>query len=303
MSKVLISTLLALSIVMPRTALAACEVPTVLADLTRSETVAEESFAQMNAVGLLTASTLARTKILPCLSQPLSVNAAAGFHRLMAMEAFINNDEPRAIAEFHAARKLEPGYMFGAEVVDMDHPLRALYETAASVSDGEAEPVYPPVGGYVMVSGVRNAARYKATPVVIQVFGSSDVLMETRYVQPGEALPKWSDNPLGLTAADLGIKRSPLKDPRPWYIAAGVSAVTGGILYAVAMSERSLFEDPGTSDDDLLSHQESANILGTASIVAAGTTLVFTGLGIGFQVNFGGKHLTTFSMEAAHHAP
>lgn len=303
MSKVLLCAALLLSITAPQTALAACDVPTALADLTRSESVAEEAFAQMNAEGLLTASTLARTKILPCLAQPLTVNAAAGFHRLMAMEAFINNDEPRAIAEFHAARKLEPGYAFSTDIVDADHPLRALYETAANVSDGEAEAVYPPVGGYIMVSGVRNAARYKATPVVIQVFGSGDVLMETRYIQPGEALPKWSDNPLGLTAADLGIKRSVLKDPRPWYIAAGVSALTGGILYAVAMNERSLFEDPGTSDDDLLGHQESANALGTASIVAAGTTLVFTGLGVGFQVTFGAKQPSTLSMEAAHHAP
>ncbi len=302
MSKILLSAMLALSIVMPRSALAGCEVPTVLADLTRSEVVAEEAFAQMNAEGLLTASTLARTRILPCLAQPLSVNAAAGFHRLMAMEAFINNDEPRAIAEFHAARKLEPGYAFSTEVVDADHPLRALYETAASVADGEAEPVYPPIGGYIMVSGVRNAARYKATPVVIQVFGPGDVLMETRYIQPGEAIPKWSDNPLGLTAADLGIKRSPLKDPRPWYIAAGVSALTGGVLYAVAMNERSLFEDPGTPDGELLGHQSSANTLGAASIVAAGTTLVFTGLGVGFQVHFGAKQPPTLSTEA-YHAP
>ena len=299
MSKVSFSALLTLSMLMPRTALAVCETPTTLSDLTILESAGEEAFAQMETDQLLTSSTLARTKILPCLKEPLSVAASAGFHRLMALEAYINADEPRAIAEFHASRKLEPGYTFSVDVVDADHPLRVLYETAANVSDGEAEAVYPPIGGYIMVSGVRNAARYKATPVIIQVFGSGDVLMETRYVQPGEALPKWSDNPLGLTAADLGIKRSVLKDPRPWYIAAGVSALTGGVLYAVAMNERSLFQDPGTSDDELLGHQTSANTLKTASIVAAGTTLVFTGLGVGFQIRFGEKHSITLSMEAA----
>ncbi|MFA4845851.1 MAG: hypothetical protein WC654_04810 [Patescibacteria group bacterium] len=287
MSKILLSGFLSLSILVPRTALAVCERPATLLELTSSGALAEVAFAQMDAVGFLTNSTLVRTKILPCLAEPLTVQTAAGFHRLMALEAFVNEDETRAIAEFHAARKLDPGYSFSTEVVDLDHPVRVLYETAASVSDGEAEAVYPPLGGFMLVAGVRNAARYKATPVVIQVFGSSGALVETRYVQPGESLPKWSDNPLGLTAADLGIKRSPLKDSRLWYVASGVSAFTGGILYALAMNERSLFEDPITPDADLLGHQESANSLGTASIVAAGTTLVFTGLGVGFQITFG----------------
>jgi hypothetical protein len=299
MFKVLSGVLLALLLAFSQAAQAACEVPTALVDLARAERAAQEAFTQVDAEALLTSSTLARTKILPCLSEPLTVSAAAGFHRLMAMEAFINDDEPRTLAEFHASRKLEPSYAFSIEMVDAGHPLRALYEAAAMASDGEAEAVYPPPGGYVLVAGVRNAARYKGTPVVIQVFGPSDRLLETRYVEPGEVLPKWSDNPLGLTAADLGIKRSPLKDPRPWYIAAGVSALTGGVMYALAMNERLLFEDPGTSDDDLLAHQESANALGTASLVAAGTTLVFTGVGLGFQVRFAADHPPTLSVEAS----
>lgn len=302
MSKVLLSVLLALSMLLPRTALAACEAPTTLSELTSVEMSAQSAFADMDADKLLTSSTLARTKILPCLTEPLTVGATAGFHRLMALEAFINGDKARTLSEFHAARRLEPGYSFPVEVVDLNHPLRALYETSASLADGEAQAVYPPQGGYMMVAGVRNAARYKDTPVVIQVFGQGGVLMETRYVQPGESLPKWSDNPLGLTAADLGLKRSVLKDPRPWYIAAGVSALTGGVLYAIAMNEKSLFQDPGTPDEDLADHGERANSLGTASIVAAGTTLVFTGLGIGFQIHFGANKLPTLSTEA-HHAP
>ncbi|MBI5793629.1 hypothetical protein HZA87_00885 [Candidatus Uhrbacteria bacterium] len=301
MSKLLLCAVLALSTVWPRVALATCPVPTTLVDLTRSELAAEKAFTDADETLLLTSSTLARTNILPCLAEPLSVSAAAGFHRLMALEAYFNGDEGRTVAEFHAARKLDPGYQFSTDMVDLNHPMRALYESAATVADGDAEPVYPPSGGYILVAGVRNAARYKATPVVIQVFGPGGVLMETRYVEPGEALPKWSDNPLGLTAADLGIKQSVLKDPRPWYIAAGVSALTGGILYAFAMNERSLFQDPATSDDDLLGHQENANALGTASIVAAGTTLVFTGFGVGFQ--FGAHKPPTLSMEALSHAP
>lgn len=303
MSKILLGGFVSLVVLAPHTALAVCETPTTAEELSRAWGQAQSAFANIDEGALLTQSTLVRTQILPCLGEPLVARETAAFHRIMAFEAFINGDDARTVAELHAALKLDPGFTFPTSVVGPEHPLLSLNEAAAMAPDGEPELVYPPKDGYILVAGVRNAARYRGTPVVIQVFGPSGALVETRYVQPGESLPKWSDNPLGLTVADLGSKRSWLKDPRPWYIAAGVSALAGGVLYAAAVNERSLFQDPGTSDEDLPLHEQSANTLGTASVIAAGTTLVFAGVGLGFQMTFGAHKPTTLSTEAAIHAP
>jgi hypothetical protein len=288
--------LLALTLLVPRVAQAACEQATHVSALSDAGRTAEVGFAALDAEALLTQASLARTQILPCVAQTLTKQDAAAFHRLMAMEAFIAGDYIRAKRELHASLLLQPGYTFPQDVAATGHPLLTLYKDAETMADGEGEKIYPPPGGYVLVGGVRNAARYSQTPVIIQVFtveGDVATLRETRYVQPGEATPNWSGNAFGLTAADLGINLDDLKrptifkDPRPWYVAAGVATIAGGVLYGVALYEKSLYEDPTTSDDDLAALEMSANTLGTASLITGTTALAFTGLGVGFHVKFG----------------
>jgi|GEM_PF-1027143 len=301
MTKILVLTLCVLCVLIPQVARAACEKPTSAHELAEAWSVAQEAFAKMDTASLLTQASLARTQILPCMGEALPKQGTAAFHRLMALEAFINGDDGRTVRELHASLLLEPGYEFAIEVVDASHPLRDLYEVALTADDGEGEKIYPPPGGYVLVGGVRNAARYSQTPVIMQVFDATQTLRETRYVQPGEASPNWSGNAFGLTAEDIGINLDELRrprtptDPRPWFVAAGVSAIIGGVLYAVAMQQKSLYQDPTTLDEDLAGLQSRANGLGTASLLLGGTALVFTGFGIGFQVKFGSTHKTTIT--------
>lgn len=289
--------------VFPRIAQAVCETPFHVAQLGGAGRAAEVAFAAMDAEALLTQASLARA-VLPCVGETLTRQDAAAFHRLMAMEAFIAEDYTRAKRELHASRQLEPGYTFPTDVAGEGHPLLTLYEEAERLPDGDGEKIYPPVNGYVLVGGVRNAARYSQTPVIIQVFQTVDeidTLRETRYVQPGEATPNWSGNAFGITAADIGINLDDLRrasiliDPRPWYIAAGVATVGSGVLYGVALREKSLYLDPTTPDDQLGDLESRANKLGTAALITGGTALVFTGFGIGFQVKFGSSHKTTIN--------
>ncbi len=289
--------LLALCLVMiPQVAQAVCEKSTHVTQLGEAGRTAEQAFAALDAEALLTQASLARTQILPCVQEPLTKEDAAAFHRLMAMEAFIGGNYTRAKQELHASLLLQPGYTFPADVAGEGHPLLALYKAAETLPDGEGEKIYPPPGGYVLVGGVRNSARYNQTPVIIQVFTVTDsveTLRETRYVQPGEATPNWSGNAFGLTAADLGIdldelqRPRALRDPRPWFVASGVAAVVGGVLYGVALSQKNLYQDPSTNDADLAGLESRANTLGTVSLISGGTALVCTGFGIGFTVKFG----------------
>ncbi len=287
MRRALIAALFALFTLSPALTLAACEETTTLAQLASASRAGEAAFAGLDAEGLLTQSTLARAKILPCVGQSLTTREAAAFHRLMALEAFINGEEARAKREFHAARKLDPGYSLPADVAGEGHPLLVLYEEAARTPDGEAEPVYPPEGGWVLVAGVRNAARYSQTPVVIQVFAASGALLETRYVHSGEALPRWGVNPFGLTAEDIGLTRNLPRDPRPWFVATAAAFVASGIFYAIAMDAKRTYQNPATQDAELSSYASRANALGAGAIAAASAGFVCTGLGIAFQAKFG----------------
>lgn len=293
MRKLWIPAILAPCFMLPQAAWAACEEPTQVSQLSEAWQRAQDAFAQMDIEGLLTQASVARAQILPCVGTMLTKRDAAAFHRLMAMEAFVNTDDLRAVRELHASLLLEPGYEFSQDIVDATHPLRTLYEAAQTVPDGDGEKIYPPPRGWVLVGGVRNAARYALTPVIIQVFTNDEVLRETRYVQPGESTPNWSGNAFGLTAADIGIDLDELRrprlsrDPRPWFVASIALAAASGVMYAIALQEKGRYRDPLTPDDALAGLADRANALGTISLVSGGTALAFTGVGIGFQAKFG----------------
>ncbi|OGL93367.1 hypothetical protein A3H12_04035 [Candidatus Uhrbacteria bacterium RIFCSPLOWO2_12_FULL_47_9] len=269
---------------------AKCEKPTTITDLAKIGQDGEKAFMDPEGVARLLAFAIrAREQVLPCLQDKITPRDASAFHRLMALSAFTQKDLSRVSAEFHAARKFEPGYEFPIDVVPEGHRLRKLYDQAAALEDGKLEPVFPPDGGYVTVGGVRGAARPEKTPVIIQVFDPFNKILETRYLQPGEKLPVWGKNPFGITAKDLGIdNKSAWTTPKTWYISAGVAAVMTGVLYVVAMYNKSQFEntsnlDTADSDRNLQGSMDRANAFGTASIVTGALTLGFTGLGVGFQ--------------------
>ena len=273
---------------------AACVKPSTIADLASVGREGEKAFAEMNLEQLLVLSLRARQEVIPCLVDKLTPRDAAGFHRLMALEAFTNNNGARVVSEFHAARKLDPGYEIPIEVANETHPLRKQYDQAAFAEDGKLEVVYPPIGGYITVGGVRNAPRPSKTPVLIQVFGPMDKVVETRYVEPGQSLSIWGKNPMGITAKDLGLGRSALTEPKTWYISAGVCAVVTGVLYGIAMSNKSQYlntsnRDSVDSDRALQSSMDRANGFGTASIVSGSLTVAFVAAGLGFHIGYDDK--------------
>lgn len=271
-------------------AYAKCEKPSTILELLKMGKDGETAFAEMNLEQLLLFSTSAREIILPCLKEKITTPDASAFHRLMALEAFTHNDKDRVVAEFHAARKLDPGYKLPLDVASDGHPLRILYEKSAFAEDGELKLVFPPKGGYVTVGGVRDAPRPEKTPAIIQAFDPFNKVIETRYLQPGETLPSWGKNPFGITAKDLGIdQKSAWITPKTWYISAGVTAVITGALYGVAMYNKSQFQDTSghdtvDSDHKLQGYSDRANAFGVASVVTGSLSLVFGGIGAGFHV-------------------
>lgn len=268
-----------------------CEKPTTAKELVQAGVAGERAFADIDEETLLRHSSRAREKILPCLKDKIGPSEAAAFHRLMALEAFTHKSDLRTVREFHAARKLFPGYFLPEDLAGPEHPLRKLYVQAETLDDGLTEKVFPPEKGYLMVGGIRNAPRFSNTPVLIQVFASGDRLLETRYFQPGEKLPDWGKlNPMGITAQDLGIDTTPFwKKPNTWWITAGALAVVGVGFYGTGLYEKSQFNDSGTKDQDLRGYQTRANAFGYTGLAALGLSVISAGVGLGMHLTFGGE--------------
>ncbi|MBI4714236.1 hypothetical protein HY771_03585 [Candidatus Uhrbacteria bacterium] len=276
------------ALIWAKSAQAICPSPVSASELRQAAIQGENAFSDMNVAELLQQAQRAREQIVVCVAEPISPSDAAAFHRLMALDAFTRHNDARVIAEFHAARRLEPGYELPESIAPVGHRLNELYARAANEDDGLPESVFAPEGGYAIVGGVRNAPRLSSTPLVIQVYGPKDVWIETRYIQLGEKLPVWGKNVYGVTAKDLGLDTTPTwKKPAPWYIVAGVSTLVAGTFYALALREKSFFNAQSTPDSDLPGYRDRANAFGWTAVGTAGLAVVLTGIGVGFQIGFG----------------
>ena len=262
---------------------AACEEEVTIEDLMEAARAGEDAFANMDHVILLQARDKALS-ILSCLDEPVSVVDAAAFHRLMALAAFTVPNEARVLSEFHAARKLRPGYSIPERVAPAGHPLVDLYERSAEADDGELQPVqvYEPIEGYASVGGVRGAARPKLTPVIIQIFTKHGDVVETRYLLPGETLPQWGLPPLAMST--LEQRRQRLEDPKPWLVGALISWGIAGAFYAASMHQHDRFldlENP-VLDDELRGYRDRANAFGGMAIGAGAISVGLTSVTITF---------------------
>ncbi len=193
----------------------------------------EAAFAQLDLARLRRAADEA-LQALSCLREPIDASQAAAFHRLMALLAFTEQDQPRVLREFHAARRLQPGYAIPEEVAPPGHPLVRLYEQALQADEGELVPLAPPRRGYVLVDGVRGAPWPSGISAIVQVFDASGELVETVLLQPGMEPPAWGPPP--ATTPEARRRRFLLG------AGAGTSAFLSGLFYAGAWLTYAQFE-------------------------------------------------------------
>jgi len=290
-------------LVFPVRAFAFCETSTTALQLQEAAKAGESAFSNMDKESLLEQTTLAREQILPCLGESLSPEDIAGFHRLMALEAFTRKNDERVISELHAARRLEPGYDLHVMVPNPGHKIHGLYVAASMVADGEPQTVYPPKGGYVMVAGVRNAPRYTKTPTILQAYGPGGQLIETRYIQPGEALPQYQSREDWL--AEQGVGGVDLTQPRGWYWSAAVAGVLAGSSYFYAQSQKAKYLDTSAPDTPeslaaLPGFASRSKGFGVTSVVIGSGAVALVGTGVVMQVKFGGsRNEPSYEVEVA----
>lgn len=226
----------------------------------------EQAFAQMNLDGLNEAGEAAQAAV-PCLTEPIPVKVAADFHRLRALRAFTANDSSLVLAEFHAARRLMPGYVVPESVAPPGHPLQQLYEFSTGADEGELEIAVPPMGGRVFVDGVASAPRPRATSSVVQVYREDGSFLESRFLAPGEATPAWGLRP------EEALKRE--RRHQVLLGAGGLLAAASASTYLASRLGRSRF-DEATNVNEIM---DLRNVTNTAYWVSVGTGVGALGVG------------------------
>jgi hypothetical protein len=216
-----------------------CSEPTTVVDFLEAAEQGEAAFASMDLPALSTAREQGLA-LIPCLGEPLTPRDAAAFHRMMALAAFTSGDSAGVMREFHAARRLEPGYQIPVGVAPSGHPLVQLYEQSTAVEEGELEPAIPPRGGWVGVDGVRGAPRPAGISAVVQVFDQGDALHRSLYLLPDEPLPVWG--PLPIDALLRKRRRVVLVG------ISGGAVVASGVFYGLAWRENQRFWEPVRED-------------------------------------------------------
>ena len=240
-----------------------CAEETNLEELRVAYREGEEAFSNLDIDGLTGASDDAEGA-LPCLNEPIDPLDASAYHRLMGLNAFAAQDADTMQGEFHAARKLEPGYQVPEEVAPPGHPMIEAYNKAHIADEGELQVPFPPEGGYVTVGGISGAPRPAGSPVIIQVFDAEGDLKHTAHYTPGEPMPEWGPSP---------IEAGP---PVALIAAAGGAAILAGGLYGAAWTKNKDFWDESTPDGDLVGLQAQTNALAYS---AAGAAAISVGLG------------------------
>ena len=220
-----------------------CPEPSHLDDFEASARAGERAFAAMDLPGLTRARRSA-LEALPCLGDRVTPPVAADFHRMMAMAAFTKGDEQQVLAEFHAARRLDPGRPIPADVAPAGHPLTVLYDAAVDDpnSSRALDPVIPPLGGRAAVDGADNGLRAVGLSAIVQTFDGEGTLLETIFLMPDDPTPAFG--PLPLEAAQRRRRRVTLG------VGAGAAALVGVGLYAGGAVTERQFNDLRVPVDD-----------------------------------------------------
>ena len=112
---------------------AACPEPSTRAAVALPVTEALQGFADMDGERFEGARDRA-TAALACLGEPLSSPEAAAFHGLMALDAFLQQNDAAAVNSFRAAQAADSWYALPPDTVPEAHPIRVQFQVAESLT-------------------------------------------------------------------------------------------------------------------------------------------------------------------------
>jgi len=128
--------------------------------------------------------------LLPCLTDTVAPSLAADLHRIRAIGQYVDGKPDAVQASLRAAKGLEPDYVFPTEVLPEGFELRDQYEATPAAAPEAHRLPKPSKGTTLLVDGSPGQARPdRAT--LLQVSSSSDGVLGTHYLLPGDSLPPY----------------------------------------------------------------------------------------------------------------
>lgn len=246
---------------------------------------AELAFVHMDAQ-LFSAASAALDQALDCQTEPLSAIQVAAYHRVKALAAFFDENEPATVLSFQASLATMPGYTLPLEIAPAGHPLRQQFDQAKLFSPGDTFALVVPADGWITIDGNRSSAAPAARPFVFQRFGSSGQVLDTAYVAVGTPVPAYpSASSVKATLTDLDpVPTTPVRNPRNGaLIGTGVAlGAVSAALYGSAFVVRQQYDDAVVAGDEerIRSSYQTTNalVLGSGGALALGTSLLLVGV-------------------------
>lgn len=247
--------------------------------LVESLRMAETSFASME-VEDFERSFREAERAIPCLSETLTPEQAATWHRTSALRWFVLQNLENTVAAYSSALERDPDFRLPYKIAPDGHPLADAYETARN-RGGLATFLLPaPADAALIIDGSESLERPLHRPAILQFVSDRDeTVIWTRLIEPEDVVPGWTiaDDEVALA------KKQRAKRRVVFAAATGGLLVASGALYAGATTSRARFDDPSTPHERLGSLRDSTNALTVSSLL---TGLGAAGLGVTLAVNW-----------------
>jgi len=261
-------TTVALLLLLPGLAHAACDAPSKNADLVEALDAAELAFGEFEVEDFKAAHALA-TSHLECLNEPISRTTAAEFHRVSGLSLFLDRNSPDAAKSFAAARAIEPDYSFPTDLIPPGNPMLETY-TSVEPDSGATEMLARPKTGSIKLDGSGSLNRRVSLPAIFQLFDGRGAVVKSTLLAPGDALPEYER---AGSAAPEKVGGGGAKVPL--MIGAGASLAIAGGLYGSGMATRSGYQNATT-----VAEAESKRGLTNGLVIGAGVAgLAAVGMG------------------------
>ncbi len=232
-------------------------------ELESAVTAATAAFADLDLVGFEAARDEA-FRALPCLGEALTPAAAAGYHRVIAMDAFVAQDAAATEAAFAALLSAYPAWRLPSSVAPRGHPLRTAFEAAEARPSSGVVGLPVPLEATLLVDGRHTLDYPTDRPSVLQLLDAAGAVSWTTFHAAGEPAPDYVAAPEDARAAYLEqavILAPTRRKPVELVITAAGLAVGSAALWATAAGQERQFTDPTTPYGDLGALQARTNTL------------------------------------------
>ena len=270
-----------------------CPRPITSAEIVDASDRAEAQFAEQDPEGF-DAAQKEVVERLGCVKDPLSPSDVVRVQRVVALGAFMHDDEPGMRAAIAGMVQVDIRARFPEAVVPAGHKLDKLIDELAGATHPPGAALRTLADGWIEVNGSYAPSVHADVSATLQRLNNQGAVVETRYWVAGAPLGDWEA--VGGAAPNPPIKnppkrpevKKPVKAAKPspealpngkpasqtdaqiakenatarhvaLVVSTGALAVASGVVYAIAADAKHKALDPEVPDPSALAYRDQAN--------------------------------------------